>query len=502
MSIRKRVCLLAVVIGIAAPMSRADEFKNPKANIPPKAAPQRQNAGDKRHVAVVSNDNGATWSEPTRTGFFDAAGDIALIRGAIAYDAAHDRVHACWVLSYADGGVYYRCYSFTRDGSSNITGITRVRQVCLERGTDTPAVWLAEAPFALWCADTGAFVCGWGVSNSNASTTKAEARCTMRVITNDANDVTFVGDAATGVATTWVAPLNENAGAGSTDLLASAGLCKYSCLAKSASATYPFLALARKGASAATHAKDLVFVSVQGGNTGSLFFNRATWAAGTSDWRTGLGAALANDAGLTTVSAIKRTGTDAGYNLKYQLISKLAIDTVADKIWVGCSTWKDNTAGDTWTLWSLSGADAVSAAVDVYAATAANTDVARDMFTVGDVMYDVASGLVATSYTDLPRHDVYVATYDNGVASQAGVAVYTATPCDIPTIYDVRVNSKLGLLFRDFPATFRNNPPTTSLPYTGYYVSVPLAAQTAAAAATPTPSFLATAPGGLGTWRR
>ncbi len=38
--------LVIAVLCLAAPDSRADEFKNPKANIPPKAAPQRRNAGE------------------------------------------------------------------------------------------------------------------------------------------------------------------------------------------------------------------------------------------------------------------------------------------------------------------------------------------------------------------------------------------------------------------------------------------------------------------------
>src|SRR3954465_11548527 len=46
MSVLKRWIALVLLLLVAAPALRADEFVNPKANIPPKAAPQRRNAGE------------------------------------------------------------------------------------------------------------------------------------------------------------------------------------------------------------------------------------------------------------------------------------------------------------------------------------------------------------------------------------------------------------------------------------------------------------------------
>ena len=43
---RLRCLVLAVVVACAGSLALGDEFKNPKANIPPKAAPQRRNAGE------------------------------------------------------------------------------------------------------------------------------------------------------------------------------------------------------------------------------------------------------------------------------------------------------------------------------------------------------------------------------------------------------------------------------------------------------------------------
>lgn len=427
---------------------------------------QKYNAGGPNHTMVVSNDNGATWSEPSHTGFgpTNNSAEWLLGRAAQAYDATNHLLHVCWVLTQANGAVIYRQYSFTRDGSNNITGVTRVRGLQMEVGVSGMAF---DFPVALWCADVGKLLLGWTAGNGSAAgTTKAEVRLTMRTVSNSAADVDIAN---------WVAPLNENTGAGSTDTLGSTGLGKYSCIVKTVnSGNPPCLALFRKPATAATHAKDLVFAYTAGPNSGSVFFNRATWASGTSDWRTGLAAALANDAGLTTITGISRAGTDTGYSLKYQVLAKLAYDPVADALWGWCSTWKDNTAGDTASIFAISAADAATL-TDVYAAGSANTDAGRDMFVTGDVMYDATSGYLVVTYTDLPRHDVYLATYASGALVQSGFAAYTATPCDIPTIYDARIGGLLALLFRDFNAGARSNPATYTPPYAGYYVTVALA---------------------------
>lgn len=426
---------------------------------------QKYAAGSPRHTLVVSGDNGATWSEPSHTGFgpTDNTAEWLLGRAAMAYDATNHLLHVCWVLSQANGSVIYRQYSFTRDGANNITGVTRVRSLQMEVGVSGMGF---DFPVALWCADVGKLLIGWTASNGAAAgTTKAEVRLTMRVVANAASDAVLAN---------WVAPLNENAGAGSTDSLGSTGLGKYSCIAKTVnSGNPPCLALLRKPASAASHAKDLVFVYAEGPNSGSVYVNRATWSAANADWRTGLASALANDAGLTTITGISRAGSDTGYSLKYQLVSKLAYDPTNDALWVGFGTWKDNTDGDTWSIASINASDAATL-IDVYKAGAANTDGARDIFVTGDVSYDATSGLIVVAYTDLLRHDVYLATYQNGAAVQTGFVAYSATPCDIPTLYDTRINGKLALLFRDFNAGARSNPPTYTPPYTGYYVTVAL----------------------------
>jgi hypothetical protein len=193
------------------------------------------NQGDstKYHVPVVSNDSGATWILPTLSGFnSNTLGDIVNIRGADVYDPTTHLLHRVIALTQADGGVYYRQYSFTRDGSNNITGITRTRQMNLEIGVGTMSF---ESPHALMAGTK--LIAGWSAYNS-ATAVKSVIRAACLVPVGGAADVTNA---------TWTAPLNENAGSGVTsDPLSSsfpAGQ-KYSILAQSTGNAQAHAALA------------------------------------------------------------------------------------------------------------------------------------------------------------------------------------------------------------------------------------------------------------------
>lgn len=425
---------------------------------------QAHRSGDKRHLPVVSNDSGATWSQPTRTGFFDAEGEGFLIRPAQVYDPGNDLLHVCWTLTQGDGGVYYREYSFTRDGSNNITGVTRVRQMQLEVGV---AGMTFDSPAGFWAADLGAVVFAWGASNGSGVSSKACVRASMLVPDGTGNDTT---------AANWKNPLN-NAASDSDPINSSmpAGL-GFGILCKSASSQQPFIALGRKPTTAASLAGGLVWFQVLGGiGEGRIRYNHATFA--TTDWSGGLGAAISNETGLITVTTITQAGTDAGYTDKHQLVSKTAYDPIADRLWVGFTTWKSDTAGDTWSFAGIKyPASLVSGSpFAAYEATSSNTDAGRDMFVAGDVMYDATSGYLIVSYTDLPTHHVYLAAYDSTGARVLGpTLVYDTTPADIPTLYDTRIASKIAILFRTFNAEAANNPPTYTAPYDGIYESVEL----------------------------
>jgi hypothetical protein len=396
------------------------------------------------HRPVVSNDGGATWSEPTMSGFYNNTnGDIALVHGASAYDPTNDIWHTLWTLAQGDGAVIYRRLVFVRDAvTHDITGITRTRSIQLEVGVDnaltTHHPMTFESPLCAWIPEGGAYgtvLCGWSAVNDNASASKAELRLTMLRVNN--------ADASDAVLGNWLAPLNEASGAGASDTLASVGLPKYSCLAKSAANVQPFASLTRKqsGAGGVINALDLIWsVSLNG----AFYANWAAWSAANNDWRGGLGAAVANDAGALTLSAIQRAPTDAGYTLKYQLISKHSEDVATGNVYVAFPTWKDNANGDTWTYCYISNGGTRSALVDAYSAGGAHS-----YAPTGDLMWDATAGVLVVTYEKTTTQYAYLKTYQGTTLVQDETAVFTTAPVDIPYVLPVRVNDLAMVVVRD-----------------------------------------------------
>lgn len=379
----------------------------------------------KYHIPVVSNDGGATWTAPARTGFFNANGDIVLIRGAVCYDAANDLMHGCWALTQADGGVYYRQYSFTRDGSHNITGVTRTRQMQLEIGVGGMDF---ESPHALMSGTT--LVLAWGALNP-AEAVKAAVRATALVP---------VGGAADVLNASWTAPLNENAGLGVTsDPLASsfpAGQ-RYSVLAQSTGNQMPYSAIGLLASG------DLgILVAVTTGGTPTVYWNRARYDAGNADWRTGLKTALASDTGDLTVESI---GT-SGYSLKYQLMGKLAQAGSGD-------------VGIAYPVYT-GGADAVRlASITLNAGSADTLNGPSTVYSAGgthsyaptcDIAWDATAARWVVTYIKTTSQFAYFKTYTAARAADQGeTAIDAAHPVDIPYVHGERVNGKTVFYHRD-----------------------------------------------------
>lgn len=385
----------------------------------------RQANSTKYHIPVVSNDGGATWTAPTRTGFFDANGDIALIRIAGDYDPTHDAMHCCIALAQSDGFAYYRQFSFTRDGSNNITGVTRTRQMNLEVGV---AGMTCESPRAVWCDDAGKLWLSWSAANPAGVSSKAAIRAACRVVSMDASDVANAN---------WTAPLNENAGAGATDAIASsfpAGQ-KMSQIALSASAAVPFGALVR------TAAKDIAMVySLGGGVTGSIYYNRLRWASATSDWRAGSGtgpvAAIANDSGALTIGAIG----SPGYVDKHQLLSQLSEDAGGGVV----GGYAGYSSGDRWLVYRVSSADALTGPVEVY-----NAGAAHSYAPTGDALWDPTAGRLIASFVKTTSQFASFKTYTQALALDQGEAAIDAShPVDIPYLAP-RLNGRQVFYHRD-----------------------------------------------------
>lgn len=377
-----------------------------------------QGTSTKYHIPVCSNDNGATWIAPTRTGFANALGEIVMIRGGYAYVAAGDQMAMTCAFTQVDAGVYVRFYAFTRDGSNNITGVTRTRQFQLEVGV---AGMSFESPGAVMKGTKA--VLYWGALNPAAVTTKAAIRATSIVPDGTANDV---------VATNYLPPLNENAGSGVTsDPLSSSFTAsfKYSILAQGAANALPYVALDVLASG------DLAFVTALGGGQGTVYENRAQWAS--TDWRTGLKTALANDTGHQTIAALGASG----YSLKNQLYR--LIEGPAGVVGVIGPVW--NGAADVVQLRTVTvgATDAVSSAVDVYSAGGAHS-----YAPTCDLGWHATAARWIAAYIKTTTQNSFAKTYTSALAAGQGETALHATVVDIPYVGPL-VNAKTLFIDRD-----------------------------------------------------
>lgn len=412
---------------------------------------QRYNSGSRSNGPIVSNDNGATWSDPTRTSFFNSDGEGALVRGAVAYDSINDLMHVLWTDE--NSLVLYRRYSYTRDGSHNITGVTRVSGVNLvmDPGSGSFAFGFPTILFASE-GTNGTLVCGWVASNAGGSPNKTEVRLSMRVLSNTTADNT---------SSNWAAP-------GGTPATASNGITAvvpFTAVHTSAGSGVGAMAIYRK--QAGTNLKDLYvawFDSHTSVATSTFEFARLRWNSGAGDWSTG-------QTSTQVLSLVQVAGTDTGYSLKAQLLSKWAEDTANDRLYIAFPVWLDDTNGDTVSFKTVNAAssDALSSRIDVYSAAGTHS-----FAPTGDIMYDNTAALLVYSYIKTSTQFVYIKTYANTTISQAETLLFNADTVDIPLLMDVRVNGKLASIFRES---------TGSVPFTGYFGTMTWTGAAAALAA-------------------
>jgi hypothetical protein len=343
-------------------------------------------------------------------------------------------MHCCWALTFADGGVYYRQYSFTRDGSNNITGITRTRQMQLEVGVSG---MLFESPVAFWVPAATKLVLVWTALN-NAQAVKGAVRATALVPVGGAADVANA---------TWTAPLWENSGSGVTsDPLASSfpASQKYSILAQSAVNSQPYVSIDRL-----TNG-DLGFAVAMGGTGGaggggSIYWNKAIWSSANSDWRTGLDGALASDAGRFTVSALNRSGS-GGDALKHQRLSKVA-QASSTQVVVTFAAWNGATDGDVVyaaLIDPTAGASGLTSLTQVYVVGGAHTYAATT-----DCAWDSGASRFVITYIKTTTQNSFFKTYTAAMAAGMAETALHATVVDIPYVHGARVNSRTEFYDRD-----------------------------------------------------
>jgi hypothetical protein len=389
---------------------------------------QQNVSGTKYHVPIVSNDAGATWAVPTLSGAGwsgdNTLGDQAIVRLHFCHDPTHDQLAAVVVFDQTDG-VYARFWTIGRDGSNNITSLTRARQMQLEAGV---ANVTHDTPLALWLSDLGALWFSWSAVNPVHSGRKGELRATFKVATGDAGDTTQAN---------WKAPMNESAGAGSTDGIGSTVTVKYSALAISNVAVMPFAALDRLAS------KDIGFYAALGG---TIYWNRAQWSAANSDWRTGLVSALTADAGKTTVKAFGA----GGYANKHQLMSKPAQES-GGKVALVFPWWNGSADVVSIAYVDPGASDGLSSIVDVY-----NAGGAHSYAPSCDCAYDSTSGSWLATYIKTTTQQSYVKRYSPALGQVQAETALHAAAIDIPYVYGGRLSGKT--VFYDRDTTSRTAP--------------------------------------------
>ncbi len=369
--------------------------------------------------------------ETTTPLWFDNTGysdEIALLRGTAVLDATNDVIHVLWVATGATDGVIYRRYTINRDGSNNITSISKDTSVNLQLDFETTGSMQYQHPIMLHMNDGGGdgtygkLFALWAARNSTGSGN--ELRASMCVLGATADRGKTAGN--------WVAPVvSDTTGIGNAPQVA------YSIIDTNTHADVMYPSAARKAAT-----KD-VYVFYADGNEVWKWL-RLDWNS--TDWSSGITTPA-------TVTAIQRAGTDTGYNLKAQVGTKPQVDATLDRVYFGFASWKDNTNGDTWSFVYVDNTDTLSAINDIYSANGAHS-----YAPVGDIQFDSTSHRLAVSYIKTSTQHAYVQLYNGLTQTQSEAILFATEPVDIPLISN-RFSTELApFLFRD-----------TNTPHKGWY---------------------------------
>lgn len=395
----------------------------------------QDNTGNKDIDFVYSNDGGATWSSTALSQGF-------ITRGNFALDETNDIVHVLWLATATSDGMIYRRYNISRDGSNNITGLTRDTNINLQLDTNADQY---EHPVLIYCDDAGfgangALLAIWSVRNAAGSPQVWEIRASMRVLSNTVADNT---------AGNWAPAVTDSA----TSITQDASV-PYSIVSNGSTNTCPRTSAARKASG--TNALDVYVCWHEGSDSAPLRMRRMQWNSSNNDWSTGLSSTT------TILSTLQRGGTDGGYGFKHELLTQPVF--AGDTVWLGFANWKDNTDGDTWSVIPLTASGTAGSIIDVYSAGGAHS-----FAPTGDIAYDATSGHLIVSYltSDASQNNnrVQLVTYESGVLGQGPISFTSSENADIPLLYNGRYGSKLLLIWRDA----MNSP---SPPYQGYYATV------------------------------
>lgn len=380
----------------------------------PFALHQETNSGTTTHRFVYANSN--VWADNTLTEGF-------LARGSVALDRANNIAHVLWSAGATSDGIIYRRY--TKNGSNTITGFTKDTNVNLQLDFNASAY---EHPVILHIPGDstnqfgtyGAIIALWSVRNGSSNQIRAS--------------LCILGETADRgkTAANWQALTTA-----SSSHIGNQPAVTYSVLEENTNVAIMWPSIG------ALSTRDLALFYYDGGNQVKVIYKRIRWDGANRDWRTGPTTAL-------EIANMRRAGNDLGYNLKFQLGSKVVEDADGN-IWFGFANWKSDVAGDTVSIVSVKN-DVASSIIDVYSANGAHSYApCLDIDTWGKY--------VIVSYIATTTQYIYLAAYKGTQQVTAPTLIFNGAPCDIPLI-EVFGN-KIYTLFRDTV-----NTPTP--PYSGW----------------------------------
>jgi hypothetical protein len=412
--------------------------------------------------AATSPDRGATWTDPTLTGWQNAGPPPTEVgtRCALAYNPVLDRVYELFKLDGAptDALVYCRACDVVRGVGNAVAGLTKVASMNavldVQHAGEPGAA--AQHPALLWRQDDvvaepyGKLVATWGINEDTGTAVSASVRGAMRVLTNTAAD----GD-----------PANWTGLRGETVVAASSGQtpnCPATEIYYRAPGhhnpynAYPTVLALPSG--------DLVLAWTTTGER--LRYRRLAYDAVHRDWRGAL-SAVADGPLLVRAGASQSA---LGYDLRHELVAGLTRDPATGRLFVGFAEWAGDTAGDAWSVAALDGDAWVSQTPTlVYAAGAGLCDPTN--FVTGDAWW--RGGMLLVPYTTLLGHDVELVALDASGAVLAGPVLLgdhaVVGPFDIPGIlrHDWG-DGEVDVLGRNFNAGAAADPPVFSGgPYAG-----------------------------------
>jgi hypothetical protein len=390
-----------------------------------------EHSGGNHNFVYCNNPNNVTPIWHDNSGYVDEA---ALTRGCVALDTTNDVLHVLWAATAASDGIIYRRYTITRDGSNNITSISKDTGVNLQMDFQGAGTMSYEHPILFWAHDGvadgtyGKLLAIWSARNGGGGGGN-EVRASMCVLGATADRGK--------TAANWAAPNTAD-----TTGIGNAPAVAYSILATGGSSIiYP--SALRKASN--TNAGDIYLFYADGGSPNTWTWRRLKWKSASNDWSNGLTVAA-------SVSAIGRAGADTGYSLKQQLGTHPVEDTSGDRVYFGFATWKSNTDGDTWSFVYVDSADTLSAIVDVYSAAGAHS-----YAPAGDVSFDSTSGRLIVTYIKTSTQATYIQGYNGTTQTFAETLVFSTQPVDIPLIGPTTriTTGVLPILFRDTQATHK-----------------------------------------------